>query len=65
MKKKSRKTIRESTLQTFEMVPITDPAEIAELERRIREYTDFQREVEAEVAARWEARQKEKARKKK
>jgi hypothetical protein len=37
MKKKPQKNMRKSILQECEIVPITDPAEIAALERRIRE----------------------------
>ncbi len=36
MKNNAKKTVRVSTLHRGEIVPITDPAEIAELERRIR-----------------------------
>jgi hypothetical protein len=36
MKNKSRKTPYKPTLVEFEMVEITDPAEIAALERRIQ-----------------------------
>jgi hypothetical protein len=34
MKNKSRKTMRAPTLQVFEMVPITDPVELAAIDRR-------------------------------
>jgi hypothetical protein len=34
MKNKSRKTMRGSTLQTFDMVPITDPVELESIDRR-------------------------------
>ena len=37
MKDKSAKKMRGPTLQEFELVPITDPAELAELDRRCRE----------------------------
>jgi hypothetical protein len=37
MENKARKVVRKSTLQVFEAIPITDPAEIAELDRRCRE----------------------------
>jgi hypothetical protein len=37
MKNKSRKNGRAPTLQTFELVPITDPAEQAALDQRCRE----------------------------
>lgn len=36
MKKKSHNRLRVAPMQICEMIPITDPAEIAELERRIR-----------------------------
>jgi hypothetical protein len=36
MKKKNRNTLRIAPLQTCDVVPITDAAEIAALERRIR-----------------------------
>lgn len=36
MKKKSQKTPYKPTLQEFELVEVTDPAEFAELERRVR-----------------------------
>ena len=34
MKKKSGKTMASPTLQVFEMVPITDPAELEAIDRR-------------------------------
>ena len=34
MKNKSRKTTRAPRLQVFEMVPITDPVELAAIDRR-------------------------------
>jgi hypothetical protein len=34
MKNKSRKTMRGPTVQVFEMVPITDPVELAAIDRR-------------------------------
>jgi hypothetical protein len=37
MKNKSPKKMRGPTLQEFELVPVTDPAELAELDRRCRE----------------------------
>ncbi len=37
MKKKSRKNFRGATLQEFEMVPITDPAIQAALDRMARQ----------------------------
>ncbi|HTU17947.1 MAG TPA: hypothetical protein VMG10_07770 [Gemmataceae bacterium] len=37
MKKNAGKKMRGPTLQEFELVPITDPAEIAELDRRCKE----------------------------
>jgi hypothetical protein len=37
MRNKSRKAPYKPTLQTFELVEITDPAEQAALDRRIRE----------------------------
>jgi len=37
VKKKPAKSSWKPTLQKCEMIPITDPAEIAALERRIRE----------------------------
>jgi hypothetical protein len=37
MKNKSPKKMRGPTLQEFELVPITDPVELAELDRRCRE----------------------------
>jgi hypothetical protein len=58
MKKKSEKTFRGPTLQEFEMVPITDPDQIAALERRIRE-------AEKSLAARRLPVRKTKPRKKK
>jgi hypothetical protein len=36
MKKKSAKKMRGPTLQEFELVPVTDPAELAALDRRCR-----------------------------
>jgi hypothetical protein len=36
MKKKMPKKMRGPTLQEFELVPVTDPAEVAALERRCR-----------------------------
>ncbi len=36
MKNKSRKAPLRPTLQEFELVEVTDPAEFAELERRVR-----------------------------
>jgi hypothetical protein len=37
MKSKSRKTLRKTTLKEFVIVPITDPAEQAALDRRCDE----------------------------
>jgi hypothetical protein len=36
MEKKTQKKMRGPTLQEFELVPVTDPAELAALERRCR-----------------------------
>ena len=36
MKKKSSKKVLGPTLQEFELVPVTDPAEMAALDRRCR-----------------------------
>jgi hypothetical protein len=36
MKKKGPKKMRGPTLQEFELVPVTDPAEVAALDRRCR-----------------------------
>ncbi len=36
MKKKSQKKMRGPTLQEFELVPVTNPAELAALDRRCR-----------------------------
>jgi hypothetical protein len=36
MKKKVQKKMRGPTLQEFELVPVTDPAELAALDRRCR-----------------------------
>ena len=36
MKKKSSKKMLGPTLQEFELVPVTDPAELADLDRRCR-----------------------------
>jgi hypothetical protein len=37
MKNKTPKKMRGPTLQEFELVPVTDPAELAKLDRRCRE----------------------------
>ena len=37
MENKNRKSVRKSTLQEFKIIPITDPAEQAELDRRCNE----------------------------
>jgi hypothetical protein len=37
MENKGRKVVRKPTLQVFQAIPITDPAEQAELDRRCRE----------------------------
>jgi hypothetical protein len=58
MKKKSQKSSRNPTLKTFELVEVTDPAEIAELERRVRA-------AEKEMAAREADTEKPKPRKRK
>jgi hypothetical protein len=36
MKKRTQKKMLGSTLQEFELVPVTDPAELAALDRRCR-----------------------------
>ena len=48
MKKKNRKVVQ-GILQTGEMIPITDPAEQAELDRRCREAEKMLAKQEAEL----------------
>jgi hypothetical protein len=45
MAAKSSKRTRTAPVQTYSLVPITDPAEIAELEARIKKYEERERQV--------------------
>ena len=58
MSNKSRKKMRGPTLQEIELVPITDPAEFAELDRRCREAEKAMAAAERQAEKRKAAKRK-------
>ncbi len=65
MKNKPLKKMLGPTLQEFELVPITDPSEIAELDRRCREAEKAMKTAEKAYAAALRKAGKRKSRKRK